>query len=131
MDAVMSFLNTDAGVGLIHAIGVFAAGWVISKVIAKKPEWEKYRGTLAWAVKQAEEMIPDDTPNKNYARFDTALKIAVDALEGRKVNVSQALIDSFRAYGIDAVHKELEERGKLPAPASTEMAPVDGPELDS
>jgi len=121
MEQLMEFLNSTAGQGLIHALGVMAAAWVIGKILTKKPEWEKYRGTLAWACKQAEEMIPDNHENKNYARFDTALKIATEALENRDVNVTAALIDSFK-MGIDIVHRDMETRNKLPVPE---------PELDN
>ena len=115
MEQVLEFLNTTAGQGLIHVVGVAAIAWVVARVLKAKPEWEKYRGTLTWAVKQAEQLIPDDTPNKNYARFDTALKLAAEGLEGRKVNVTAALLDSFRT-GIDIIHRELDDAGKLPEP---------------
>ena len=115
LNAVWSFLNSAVGIMLV--VGV--AGWVLKKLYDKKPDWKKYEGAIIEAVKIVEREIPDDTPNKSFARLNAALQYVLKI--HREVNNRSATAEEVAEIkeGIRIVHAELEANGNLKKTATT------------
>lgn len=97
---------------VITAIAGIAA-YLIARLYTSRPAWQKYEGIMISAIKAAEKLIPDDTPNKSAARFDAALTAFVDQWQ-RVYNQrpSPALMRDV-AVNIPIVHDQLEITGTL------------------
>lgn len=95
--------------------------WVLGRIFTAKPSWrsafDEYRGAFFDAVRYAENMIPDGTPNAAAAKADIALKFLL-RLEGlSKVDEKQ-----LRA-GIVEAHRVIEEK-ENPTPVIAVQAPL-------
>ena len=108
MDYVMSgmnmlwvFINSPFGITIV--VGIFA------NVIAMKPLWKRYEGTIIAAIKYAEKLIPDDTENKSKARLDAALKYVLEIFE----RVNQRSITEKEKHelieGINLTHDKIDK----------------------
>jgi len=97
---VWATMQTPVGVTVV----AFLLSYALGKVFTAKPTWkvyaEKYRPVIVEAIKKVEKEIPDDTPNKNLARLDAALKYIL--LVEPKLKIE----DTKKA--ITAVHAEIE-----------------------
>src|SRR4051812_47816888 len=69
-----AFLNSSLGLTIV--VGMFTT--VMAKIATVKPEWfalfVAHKGAFFDAVRYAEKAIPDDSPNVNLLRADSALK---------------------------------------------------------
>lgn len=109
METLKMLLNNDAVVTAI--IGIF--GMLVAKIFAAKPAWAKYEGLMITAVKAAEKLIPDTTPNVGLARADQAMREFVNqytAVEGK--NPAPALLTAVRE-ALPVVHAKLETNGNI------------------
>lgn len=106
---VWAFFNSPAGITAMAS----GALWLLNKVYAKKPVYEKYVGTLITAIRKAEREIPDNTPNAGLARLDAALKYVLDVYERVEQRQADARIRAELAEGIQLMHNELEQEGIL------------------
>ena len=116
MGNIWEVLNSPAVVALIVS-GVI---YLLNRLYARRPTWQKYEGTLIAAVKFAEKSIPDDTTNKSLARLDAALQYVLKVFaerEGRQPTIEEA---QEITEGIQIVHAELEASGNLDKAAPTE-----------
>lgn len=100
----------------VPAVMLMATGlaWLLTRVVATRPAWEAYEGTIISAIKHAEKAIPDDVPNKGLARLDEALRyvLRVYAETHRGQQPNDALALELRE-GIQITHDRLETRGTL------------------
>jgi hypothetical protein len=64
------FINSPIGITIISAI----VAWLLSKLFTAKPEWQKYQGTIIAAIKWAEKVVPDNSPDTNVQRLNAALQ---------------------------------------------------------
>ncbi len=112
LTSVWDAANSPFGIGLLAA----AVLWIVNRVYAKKPQWQKYEGSIIAAVKLAEKQIPDDTPNKSAAKLDAALRYVLDV--HREVENRRATAEEVAAIreGIQIVHSDLESGGGLEKP---------------
>jgi hypothetical protein len=107
MDAIWTLLNTEAVVVAIASI----VGWLLVKLYAAKPEWQKWEGTIISAVKYAEKAVPDDQPG--WQKLDEALKYVMRVyaeVEGKRPSKKT---QEDLAEGIQIVHADLEANGQL------------------
>jgi uncharacterized membrane protein YccC len=106
---VWDFLNSAPGIAILAGLLLY----VLNRIYAKTPLWEKYEGVIIDAVKTAEKAIPDDTPNKSAARLDAALKLVLGVYEEyarRKATDAEVLA---LKNGISIVHDNLDAAGTL------------------
>jgi len=109
LTTVWNALNSPAGITAMASLLI----WGLNRLYAAKPLWAEYEGTLIAAVKQAEKLVPDDSPNKSLARLDTALKYVIGVYEeakGRKATKAEV---AQLTNGLQLVHAELEAGGQL------------------
>lgn len=102
-------VNSPIGITVLAAVAL----WVLNLIYAKKPEWQKYEGTIIAAIKAAEKAIPDDTTNTSAARFDKALKLVLAVVEKNTGTDASANVIASVSEGISIVHAELESAGNL------------------
>ncbi|MDD4061992.1 MAG: hypothetical protein PHW08_15000 [Kiritimatiellae bacterium] len=108
-ETIWAAMNSAVGITCIAGVAL----WLLSKLYAKKPDWKKYEGTIIAAVKNAEKLIPDDTPNKAAKRLDEALKYVLAVhheIENRTATTAE--LANLRE-GIQIVHAELESKDSL------------------
>ena len=69
IETFWTFCNSPVGVAIVSGIVLAALG----RLFSAKPSWEEiydtYRADLFSAVRYAEQVIPDNTPNKALARL--------------------------------------------------------------
>ncbi len=115
LNVVWSFLNSAVGIMLVAG----AVAWLLKKLYDKKPDWKKYEGAIIEAVKNAEKIIPDDTPNKSFARLNAALQYVLKIhAEVNGQPATEAEVAEIKE-GIRIVHAELEANGNLKKTATT------------
>ena len=102
-------LNSPVGVTAVASVAL----WVLNKVYAWRPEWQKYEGALIKAVQWAEREIPDSAENKYMLRADLALQYALKAYERMNGHRANARMREQLAMGVECVHVELESAGVL------------------
>jgi hypothetical protein len=107
MDAIWTVLNTEAVVVTIASI----VGWLLVKLYAAKPEWQKWEGTIISAVKDAEKTVPDDQPG--WQKFDKALKYVITVYSAIKGKRPSQKVEADLREGIHIVHADLERNGQL------------------
>jgi len=105
----MEFLNSNLGLMLIVLLGLA----FVALIVKWKPKLAKYKGRCVAAIKWAENIIPDGTPNKSLRRLDAALDFmikVIESREGRKPNAK--IIDDIKDT-LCLVHNQLEADGVL------------------
>ena len=110
---IWAALNSPMGIAVVAGVAL----WLLNKLYAKKPDWKKYEGTIIAAVKNAEKVIPDDTPNKAAKRLDEALKYVLSVHHEIENRVATADELANLREGIQIVHAELESKDSLPKTA--------------
>jgi hypothetical protein len=104
MNTVWEIINSPAVVALI----VSGVVYLINKLYAAKPTWQKYQGYVIAAIRYAEKAIPDDTKHKSAARLDEALKYVIaiiEKAEARKLS-DQEITELIN--GIQITHNNIE-----------------------
>ena len=104
-----ALVNSPVGVSVVAS----AALWLVNRVYAAKPEWQRYEGALIQAVRWAEKEIPDGSEDKYLGRADTALKYALNAYERMNGKRADARAREMLAQGLEVVHTDLEAAGIL------------------
>ena len=79
----------------------------------QKPTWARYEGTIITAVKLAEELVPDGTPNKGLARLDKALAYVLRVYEHTTGKPADEKTEAELKEGIQLAHDKLEANGTL------------------
>ncbi len=109
LQAAWTFLNSPLGIGTMAALVL----WLLNFLYGKKPDWQKYEGTIISAIKLAEKEIPDDVSNKSLSKLDSALRYVLRVYtEANNKRPTQDVIDNIRE-GIQIKHAELETAGAL------------------
>jgi hypothetical protein len=106
---VWAAMNSPAGITAMAGVVL----WLLNRLYTAKPLWAEYEGTLIAAVKQAEKLVPDDSPNKSLARLDAALKYALQVYESAKGRKATQAEVAELTNGIQMVHSDLEAGGQL------------------
>ena len=107
LQSVWGLLNSPVGIAAIAGIVL----WLLNRVYASKPTWQKYEGAIISAIKYAEKQIPDDVANKSLARLDAALRYVLRVYqEANKRSASAKEIAALKD-GISVVHNRLEAAG--------------------
>ena len=104
---IWAFLNSPVGMALV--MGFLA--WILGKLWASKPEWEKYyntyKGAFFSAVKWAEQHIDDDAEGAAATKADAALKYLLKIQPGLSKYKEESLREA-----ITKAHTDIEEKGK-------------------
>lgn len=109
-----ALLNTPAGI-------TFTAGlllYLLNRIYAAKPLWQQYEGTIVSAIRTAEKLVPDDTPNSGMAKFDAALQFVLQVFEARAGRTPTPTEEAVLKEGINLKHNELATAGALSVPVS-------------
>ena len=93
------------------AAGVFL--WLLNRLYAAKPTWQRFEGSIIAAVKFAEQEIPDSSANKSLARLDAALKYVLKVYEEATGKAASAAVEAELKEGIQITHARLEAEGTL------------------
>ena len=109
LETVWAVINSPAGIAAI--VGLIL--WLLNRLYAAKPAWQKYEGAIISGIKYAEKQIPDDADNKSLARLDAALRYVLKVYQ--EVNNRSATAKEIADLkdGISIVHNELEAEGTL------------------
>lgn len=112
MDTLLGFLAQPYTVMILVGLLVAATTYLFTR----NPAWAKYEGLMITAVKMAEKLIPDDTPNKSMQRANAAL-LEFIAQYKRVYNAapSRSLLLDVEA-NLPLVHADLESNGNLRKP---------------
>jgi hypothetical protein len=110
--AIWTAMNSPAGVTVMAAVFL----WLLNRLYAAKPAWQAFEGTIIAAVKWAEKEIPDDNPNKGFARLDAALNYVLKVYEEARGKPADTKTKAELREGIQIVHAELEATGNLDKP---------------
>jgi hypothetical protein len=103
---------------LAAAVGL-AVRWLVSWFMsASGLKWKKYEGWAITAVKAAERLIPDDTPNKGLARMNRAMQIFLAKYKAATGVEPDAQAIAEIENLLAATHEKLEADDTL-APAAT------------
>jgi hypothetical protein len=109
LSAAWAALNSPAGIAVVAGLVL----WLLNRVYAARPEWQKYEGAIISAVKFAEKDIPDSTPNKGLARLDAALRYVIRAYEEATGRRASPTVTADLKEGIQITHARLEAQGAL------------------
>ena len=109
LETVWAVINSPAGIAAIVGLVL----WLLNRLYAAKPAWQKYEGTIIAAVRQAEKAIPDGTPNKSMAKLDNALKYVLSIYENTEGKRPSEAVTAELVEGIRIIHNELEVDGIL------------------
>jgi len=115
MQTIWTLINTPAGITLIASVLLY----LLNRLYAAKPLWQQYEGTIVSAIRTAEKLVPDDTPNRGLAKFDQALQFVIEVFEARNKRQPTVLEKAILKEGINLKHNELAIEGALTAPAPT------------
>ena len=119
-----TFLNSPTGITLLGG----AILWLLNRIYAAKPMWKQFEGTICDAIRTAEKLIPDDTPNKGLAKLDAALELVLAAFESAKGRAAKPAEEAALKNAIQLKHNELDLAGALspspPVPAPSPAALV-------
>ena len=106
---VWELLNSPVGIAAIAGILL----WLLNRLYASKPTWQKYEGAIISAIKYAEKQIPDDADNKSLARLDAALRYVLKVYQEVNNKTATAKEVAELKDGISIVHNELVAEGTL------------------
>jgi hypothetical protein len=109
LSAAWAALNSPAGIAVVAGLIL----WLLNRLWAARPEWQKYEGAIISAVKFAEKEIPDDVSNKGLARLDAALRYVLRAYEEATGRRATAKTTADLKEGIQLTHARLEAEGAL------------------
>jgi low affinity Fe/Cu permease len=107
--ALWTVLNSPAGITALAGLIL----WALNRLYSARPEWQQYEGTIIAAIKFAEKTIPDDVPNKDLERLDTALKYVLGVYEQARGRRATPQVEANLKEGIQIVHSRLEANGNL------------------
>jgi len=114
-DILLTLVKNEAFMNACITLIAAIASWLIARMFTAKPAWTKYEGILVTAVKTAEKIIPDDTPNTGLARADAALRVFIERYTNAYGKMpTQAIIDTAK-LALPIIHDAIEARGTLPA----------------
>lgn len=103
-ETVMEILNSPLAITVAASICL----WVLGRIYAKKPTWQKYEGTIIAAIRSAEKAIPDNSENKSVKRLDEALKYVIKVFEEREKRTVTAEEKAEITEGIQILHNSIE-----------------------
>ena len=109
LSAVWAALNSPAGIAALAGLIL----WLLNRVYAARPGWEKYEGAIISAVKFAEKEIPDDVPSAGLARLDAALRHVLRAYEEATGRRATSTVAANLKEGIQLTHARLEAEGGI------------------
>jgi hypothetical protein len=89
------------------------ASFAIARLFTAKPAWKKYEGLLITAVKAAEKIIPDDSPNTSIARANEALRVFADRYTMAYGKLPTDAIVTVARLALPIVHDQIEAEGTL------------------
>ena len=109
LETIWQALNSPVGIAAVAGLVL----WLLNRLYAAKPAWQKYEGAIISGIKHAEKAIPDDAANKSLARLDAALQYVLKVYQ--EVNNRSASTKEIADLkdGISIVHNELEAEGTL------------------
>ena len=106
LKTIWEMLNSPLGITVVVSI----VAWWLNKVYIKKPTWKKYSGTIVSAIKYAEKIVSDDTPNPSMRKLDIALKYAIQIIEqAEKRLLSNEELNELRD-AISLIHNDIESK---------------------
>ncbi len=109
LETIWNAVNSPLAIALLAAVVL----WLLNRLYAAKPAWQKYEGAIISAIKYAEKAIPDDAENKALARFDAAMIYALKVIrEMEKRRLTDKEVASIND-GIRVMHADLEATGGL------------------
>ena len=109
LEAIWQVLNSPVGIAAIAALVL----WLLNRLYAAKPAWQKYEGAIISGIKHAEKKIPDDCENKSLARLDAALQYVLKVYEEANKRTATTKEVAEIKDGISIVHNELQAEGTL------------------
>jgi len=109
LEAAWTALNSPAGIAAMAGLLL----WLLNRLYAARPAWERYEGAIISAVKFAEKEIPDDAPNKALKRLDAALRYVVRVYEEARGREPTQKEVADLTEGIRITHAKLEAAGNL------------------
>ena len=107
--AIWEALNSPVGIAAIAGLVL----WLLNRLYAAKPTWQKYEGAIIAGIKYAEKQVPDDSANKSLARLDAALRYVLKVYQEVNNRSASAKEVAELKDGISIVHNELEAGGTL------------------
>ena len=107
--SVWELLNSPVGIAAIAGLAL----WLLNRLYAAKPAWQKYEGAIISGIKYAEKQIPDDADNKSLAKLDAALRYVLKVYQEVNNRTATAKEVAELKDGISIVHNELEAEGTL------------------
>lgn len=108
-ETIWAVANTPA----IIATAALLVIWLLNRVYAAKPGWQKREGDIIAAIKFAERTILDDNPNKSVRRLDAALQYVLKIYKQTGRAAPSAAEREELRQGIQIKHAELEANGNL------------------
>ena len=109
LEALWNALNSPAGIAAMAGLLL----WLLNRLYAGRPAWQKFEGAIISAVKFAEKEIPDDAQNKSLRRLDAALRYVVKVYEEARGRAATAKEMADLTEGIRITHAKLEAAGTL------------------
>jgi len=109
LEATWQALNSPAGIAAMAGLLL----WLLNRLYASRPAWERYEGAIISAVKFAEKEIPDDAPNKALKRLDAALRYVLRVYEEARGREARPKEVADLTEGIRITHAKLEAAGNL------------------
>ena len=109
LETIWAVLNSPAGIATIVGLVL----WLLNRLYAAKPAWQKYEGAIISGIKYAEKQVPDDTAKKSLARLDAALRYVLKVYQEVNNRTASAKEIADLKDGISIVHNELEAEGTL------------------
>ena len=109
LEMVWTALNSPAGVTAMASVVLY----LLNKLYAAQPAWQKYEGTIITAIKFAEKHIPDGTENQGLLRLDHALKYVLRVYWEATGQPAKSHVANELKEAIQVKHAELEASGNL------------------
>ena len=109
LETIWALINSPAGIAVIAGLVL----WLLNRLYAAKPAWQKYEGAIIAGIKYAEKQVPDDSANKSLARLDAALRYVLKVYQEVNNRSASAKEVAELKDGISIVHNELEAGGTL------------------
>jgi len=125
MQALWTLINSPAGITLIASVVLY----LLNRLYAAKPLWQQYEGTIVSAIRTAEKLVPDSTPNRGLAKFDAALKFVLQVFEARAGRKPTPAEEVALREGIQIKHNQLDAAGQMKVSQSQPTMELDAEQL--
>jgi len=125
MKTLWELINSPAGIALIASVVLY----LLNRLYAAKPLWQQYEGTIISAIRTAETLVPDGTPNRGLAKFDAALKFVLQVFEARAGRPATLAEKAALSEGIQIKHNQLDASGQMKSSDSPQAPELDAVQL--